>query len=59
MIVSFAERKTERLFRDGDCPAAWRAFEKVAKRKLDMLDAAQKRSDLRSPPGNKAGGASG
>lgn len=53
MIVSFAERKTERLFRDGECPAAWRSFEKVAKRKLDMLDAAQKLSDLRSPPGNR------
>jgi toxin HigB-1 len=53
MIRSFADRATERLFRDGDCPARWRAFEAVALRKLDMLDAATRVSDLRSPPGNQ------
>jgi proteic killer suppression protein len=53
MIVSFADRKTERLFRDGDCPAAWRSFEVVAKRKLDMIDYAHDLADLRSPPGNR------
>ena len=40
MIRSFADRATERFFRDGVCPAQWRAFEAVAARKLDMLDAA-------------------
>jgi len=53
VIRSFADRTTERLFRDGDCPARWRSFETVAWRKLDMLDAATSVSDLRSPPGNR------
>ena len=53
MIRSFAVRKTQRLFRDGNCPAAWRAFEAAALRKLDMLDAATALGDLRSPPGNR------
>jgi proteic killer suppression protein len=53
MIRSFADAATERLFRDGTCPARWRAFEAVAKRKLDMLDAAIQLTDLRAPPGNR------
>jgi len=53
MIRSFADRATERLFRNRDCPARWRAIEAVAVRKLDMLDAATRLSDLRSPPGNR------
>jgi toxin HigB-1 len=53
MIRSFADRATERLFREGDCPAHWRTFKSVAVRKLDMLDAATKLTDLRSPPGNQ------
>jgi proteic killer suppression protein len=53
MIQSFASRATERFFRDGICPAQWRAFESVALRKLDMIDAATKIEDLRSPPANR------
>jgi proteic killer suppression protein len=53
MIRTFADRATERFFRDGDCPARWRAFEAAALRKLDMLDAATRVNDLRSPPGNQ------
>ena len=53
MIRSFADRTTERFFRDGVCPARWRAFEVVAARKLDMVDAAVRLDDLRSPPGNQ------
>jgi proteic killer suppression protein len=53
MIRNFADRATERFFREGDCPARWRAFEAVALRKLDMVDAATKLTDLRSPPGNQ------
>jgi toxin HigB-1 len=53
MIRSFADKATESLFRDGVCPAQWRAFATVAVRKLDMLDAATKVEDLRSPPGNR------
>jgi hypothetical protein len=40
MIRSFADKGTERLFRDGECPARWRSIETVALRKLDMVDAA-------------------
>jgi proteic killer suppression protein len=53
MIRSFADRATERFFRDRACPARWRAFEAVAARKLDMMDAAVRLDDLRSPPGNQ------
>jgi proteic killer suppression protein len=53
MILSFADRDTERLLRGETCAARWRAIEKVALRKLDMLDAAVTISDLRSPPGNR------
>jgi proteic killer suppression protein len=53
MIRSFAEPRIEKFFRHGICPARWREFENVAKRKLDMLDAATKLSDVRSPPGNR------
>jgi proteic killer suppression protein len=52
IIRSFADRVTERFFRDGVCPARWRAFEAVATRKLDMVNAAVRLDDLRSPPGN-------
>jgi plasmid maintenance system killer protein len=41
MIVDFAEAQTERFFREDFCPAEWRNIEKVARRKLDMLDAAR------------------
>ena len=53
MIRSFADRATERLFRDGVCPARWRSIENVVMRKLDILDAATGIGDLRSPPGNR------
>jgi proteic killer suppression protein len=53
MIRSFADKATERLFRNGECPARWRAFESVALRKLDMVDAAVLLNDLASPPGNR------
>ena len=53
MIRAFADRATERFFREGVCPARWRAFEDVAARKLDMVDAAVRLDDLRSPPGNQ------
>jgi proteic killer suppression protein len=53
MIRSFADRDTERLFRDDICPSQWRSFEAIAVRKLDMVDAATRLDDLRSPPGNR------
>ena len=53
MILSFADRATEVFFTRGICPAEWRAFAKVASRKLDMLNAAMRLDTLRSPPGNR------
>lgn len=44
MIQSFADRATEAFFAAGTCPARWRSFVKVARRKLD---------NLRNPPGNR------
>ncbi len=52
MIVGFADAKTERFFREGICPAQWRAISNIVARKLDMLDAAPTLTTLRSPPGN-------
>ena len=52
-ICNFADPATEAFFRNGACPAQWRSFEKVAARKLDMLDYAVSLGDLRSPPGNR------
>ena len=59
MIQGFADARCERFFREGICPARWQPFENVAKRKLDMLDAATKLLDLRSPPGNRLEALSG
>jgi proteic killer suppression protein len=53
VILGFADAKTERFFRDGVCPARWRAISKAIARKLDMLDAAPTLDALRSPPGNR------
>jgi plasmid maintenance system killer protein len=48
MIESFANKDTEEFFRRGSCPAQWRAFANVAKRKLDMIDAAVRLSGTAS-----------
>lgn len=53
MIQSFRDRRTERFFLEGHCPARWRAFERIAARKLDMIQAAIELGDLRAPPGNR------
>ena len=59
MIRGFADNATEHLFRQGLCPAQWRNIEAVVKRKLDMVDAATRLDDLRSPPGNRLEALSG
>lgn len=53
MIQGFGDKATERFFWEGKCPAAWRAFEKAAVRKLSVLHAATALSELRSPAGNR------
>ena len=53
MIRSFRDRRTEALFAVDHGSPAWRTFERVARRKLLMLDAAARLDDLRSPPNNR------
>lgn len=54
-IQSFAEPAIERFFCEGIVPrnAGWVGVAKVAARKLDMLDYAERARDLASPPGNR------
>lgn len=52
MIRSFADKHTEALF-NRESVKRFRAFERQARRKLEMLDATAVLSDLRSPPGNR------
>ena len=54
-IHSFASRSIEEFFFQGVVPrrAGWGGVAGIAARKLDMLDYAEKLSDLASPPGNR------
>jgi proteic killer suppression protein len=52
VIRSFADKRTEALHR-GESVVEWRPIEGAARRKLDMLDAANRLFDLRAPPGNR------
>ena len=52
MIRSFKCRATETLFND-DSPKRFGGIQRVARRKLEMLEAAVQLIDLRSPPGNR------
>lgn len=60
MILSFADGRTEAFFRSGRRPkSGWQSVAKVAARKLDMVNAAVRLDDLRSPPGNELEGLQG
>jgi proteic killer suppression protein len=52
VIRSFADRETERLY-NRERVNRFRTFERIALRKLLLLDAATAVTDLRSPPGNR------
>ena len=52
MISSFGDRRTERLFSDGDV-REFRGFARRAKRKLEAINAAARLMDLRVPPSNR------
>ena len=52
MISSFADRDTEALFRD-EWVRRFSGIERLARRKLLVLDAARAFAELRSPPGNR------
>jgi toxin HigB-1 len=55
MIASFADGATADLFHGVDSARArrWSAIGKLARRKLDMVNAAAKLDDLKAPPGNR------
>lgn len=53
MIRGFADRDTEKLFDRRPTRRFGPAVEKLARRKLLMLDAAESLNDLRIPPGNR------
>lgn len=52
MIRSFRSKATESLFADEDVPR-FRAFERIARRKLLVLHQSTSLDDLRVPPGNR------
>ena len=52
MIRSFRSKETETLFADMEVPR-FRAFERVARRKLLYLHRARSLQDLLAPPGNR------
>ena len=52
MIQSFACRETEALF-NRERSRKFDQIERIARRKLLMLDAAESIQDLRAPPGNR------
>jgi proteic killer suppression protein len=52
MIRSFASADTEAVFL-GETPKRIGAIAKVARRKLDMIDGANRVTDLQAPPGNR------
>ena len=53
MIVSFASRETEELFNDQRPKRLPADILRVARRKLLMLNAANRLTDLKAPPGNR------
>jgi len=58
VIRSFRSREAERLFQRQSV-RRFKAIESVARRKLEMLEAAQRLDDLRVPPGNRLEALSG
>ncbi len=54
-IQSFANPDVERFFRESAVPrrAGWAGVSRIVTRKLDVLDYADRLSDMASPPGNR------
>jgi proteic killer suppression protein len=52
VIRSFRSAATDALFNDHDVPR-YRAFERVARRKLLLLHSARSLRDVSAPPGNR------
>jgi toxin HigB-1 len=53
MIKTFRDKDTERIFKRERVKRFALQLQKLAQRKLDLLDAAESIEDLRVPPGNR------
>ena len=53
MIKSFRDRDTERIFDRQRVKRFSLSIQKLAQRKLDLIDGADLIEDLRTPPGNR------
>jgi len=53
MILGFHDDATREFFATGKTKKGWQSVASVAKRKLDMVDAATKLRDLEKPPNNR------
>jgi len=53
MIKSFASKETQKLFRREFSRKLPESIQRIARRKLLILDAAETLGDLRVPPGNR------
>ncbi len=53
MIRSFADKETEKLFNREFSKKLPSDIQRVARRKLEILDAAENLNDLRIPPSNR------
>lgn len=53
MIKSFADKETEKIYRQEFSKKIPGNIQKVALRKLMMINAAEKLSDLKAPPANR------
>ena len=53
MIKNFRDRRTEVLFHGSVGDKKWQSFERVARRKLKMVNAATTLHDLKAPPNNR------
>lgn len=53
MIKTFRNRDTERIFRRQRVKRFSLSIQKLAQRKLDLIDGADLIDDLRTPPGNR------
>jgi toxin HigB-1 len=53
MIKSFADKETEKIFNREFSRKRPHEIQPLAKRKLDLLNAAEMLEDLRIPPGNR------
>jgi proteic killer suppression protein len=53
MIKSFASKETEKLFKREFTRKIPKSIHQIARRKLEILDAAERIQDLRIPPANR------